>query len=223
MFLDCGAKSHGDVGETCKPHTWSHHVANSRVTPQGHLTVKKKKSIPPPPRCVMLLHSAQFNMVLHHWTQVMHKSATALGVDSPSAPQCSPVIQAALTFTHLPSWANQQTSSANLYSTSDLACLSALITHSIRVRLGKRTCGLLRGGVVLRSGLLVSASHPVCVSRHPPFISASAASISYTHWTLTLIYSTAQNQGVKPWNSPTRKSHKGSLQIHLVRCPFTAP
>lgn len=79
--------------------------------------------------------TALFKMVLHHWTQIMHISVSALGADSPSALECYSVIQAALTFTHLLSGAKRQTSGSNLFSTGDLACLSVLITHSIRVSL----------------------------------------------------------------------------------------
>lgn len=93
--------------------------------------------------------TALFNMVLHHWTQIMHISLSALGADSPSALECSSVIQAALTFTRLLSGAKQQTSGSNLFSTGDLACLSVLITHSIRV-------GLRRGDEGCTVALLCS-------------------------------------------------------------------
>lgn len=105
--------------------------------------------------------TALFNMVLHHWTQIMHISVSALGADSPSALECSSVIQAALTFTRLLSGAKQQTSSSNLYPTGDLACLSVLITHSIRVSLrrGDEGCAV----ALLCSGRACSHCHPSTV------------------------------------------------------------
>jgi len=124
----------------------------------------------------------------------MHKSGPFLGLDSPSAPECSPVIQAAVTFTFLQSWAEKQTSSSNLYLTSDLACLSGLITHSIRVA--------LRGGdecysvVLLCSGRAFSHCHPSSVCLQGTFFYLNLGSLYFIHPlnpTTPLFYSTT------PW------------------------
>lgn len=146
----------------------------------------------------------------------MHKSASASGVDSPSAPQCSPVIQAALTFTRLPSGAKQQTSSSNLFSTSDLACLSQLITNSIRV--GRR------GG---DEGCTVIPLHSPPPPPPPTPIHCVLASVhllSQPRWPLSHTATKAHRSSVfysaKLWREALKhtNSHNSSLQTHLARC-----
>lgn len=146
----------------------------------------------------------------------MHKSQPYLGVDSPSAPEHSPLIQAALTFTCLPSWEKKQTSSFNLFSTTDLACLSVPIRAGLRR--GDECCS----EAPLCSGRAFSHCHPSSVCQPAPSFYLNLGSL-YSIRPLNpnnrLFYSTKPQWGALKLTY--MKSHNGNLQSHLVRCPFT--
>lgn len=71
-------------------------------------------------------------------------------------------------------------------------------------------------------GPLVIATHPLCVNWHPDSLYLSLGSLYSIHPlnpNTYLFYSTKPCCGALKLTY--MNSHNGSLQIHLVRCPFT--